>query len=144
MENNSLTLDKLFHLPNHQNLSSGDTTYVGIDFGTSTTVVSIANFNANSGSVACSSLILPQSDKNGNTMEGELYPTVIAMTETGRPLVGQGAYYHKWDTEYIFGQNIWYSFKMELGIDLGPRWNDSKQAQNQISKRMRQKYSSAF
>ena len=71
MENNSLTLDKLFHLPNHQNLSSGDTTYVGIDFGTSTTVVSIANFNANSGSVACSSLILPQSDKNGNTMEGE-------------------------------------------------------------------------
>lgn len=129
MENNSLTLDKLFHLPNHQNLSSGDTTYVGIDFGTSTTVVSIANFNANSGSVACSSLILPQSDKNGNTMEGELYPTVIAMTETGRPLVGQGAYYHKWDTEYIFGQNIWYSFKMELGIDLGPRWNDSKQAQ---------------
>ena len=98
-------------------------------FGTSTTVVSIANFNANSGSVACSSLILPQSDKNGNTMEGELYPTVIAMTETGRPLVGQGAYYHKWDTEYIFGQNIWYSFKMELGIDLGPRWNDSKQAQ---------------
>ena len=77
MENNSLTLDKLFHLPNHQNLSSGDTTYVGIDFGTSTTVVSIANFNANSGSVACSSLILPQSDKNGNTMEGELYPCLL-------------------------------------------------------------------
>lgn len=124
-----LRLTDLFNIHNaHEDLLR-DTTFVGIDFGTSTTVVSIAVYNPRTSQVDCQSLQLPQKDKNGEKMLGELFPTAIAQSLiTDKPIFGQGAYDLKWSPDYTFGINIWHSFKMELGKDLGPRWYDSRQS----------------
>ena len=62
-------------------------------------------------------------------MFGALFPTVIAVNQvTGNPIYGQGAYDLKWNPDYTFGVNLWHSFKMELGKDLGPRWYESLQS----------------
>lgn len=63
-------------------------------------------------------------------MYGELFPTAIAINQlTGKPIYGQGAYDLKWNPDYTFGVNLWHSFKMELGKDLGPRcWYESLQS----------------
>lgn len=124
----TLKLVKLFHIDDNLGRLSQDTTYVGIDFGTSTTAVSIAAFNSNTGEIECRSLQLAQKDKFGADMYGELFPTVIAINfSNGKPIYGQGAYDLKWDTYYTFGVNLWHSFKMELGKNLGPIWYDSMQ-----------------
>lgn len=125
----SLRLTKLFHIDDISGHLSYDATYVGIDFGTSTTVVSLATYNSRTEEIECRSLQLSQKDKFGAEMYGELFPTVIAINQTsGRPIYGQGAYDLKWSPDYTFGVNLWHSFKMELGKDLGPRWYDSLQS----------------
>lgn len=127
--NEQLRLTKLFHIDEACSQISYTTTYVGIDFGTSTTVVSLATFNPLTGEIECRSLQLPQKDKMGAEMYGELFPTVIAVNQsTGKPIYGQGAYDLKWNPDYTFGVNLWHSFKMELGKDLGPRWYESLQS----------------
>lgn len=124
-----LRLTKLFHIDGISGHLSRDTTYVGIDFGTSTTVVSLATYHPITEEIECRSLQLPQKDKFGAEMYGELFPTVIAVNQTtGKPIYGQGAYDLKWNPDYTFGVNLWHSFKMELGKDLGPRWYDSLQS----------------
>lgn len=126
---NSLKLTKLFHIEEGTGFLSQDTTFVGIDFGTSTTVVSMSTYNPFTGDIECESLQLPQKDKFGADMYGELFPTVIAINQaTGKPIYGQGAYDLKWNPDYTFGVNLWHSFKMELGKDLGPRWYESLQS----------------
>lgn len=124
----NLTLHQLFQIPENAVDKTIGKTFVGIDFGTSTTVVSIASYAKDSKQIGCESLQLPQLMPDGNPMEAELMPTIIAINSDGRPLVGQGAYSLKGNPEYVFGENIWHSFKMELGKDLGPRWYRSKQS----------------
>lgn len=127
--NENLKLTKLFHIDDAFRRLSPDTTYIGIDFGTSTTVVSMATYSMLTREIECESMQLPQKDKFGNTMEGELFPTVIAVNaRDGKPIYGQGAYDLKWNPDYTFGVNLWHSFKMELGKDLGPRWYESQQS----------------
>ena len=124
-----LRLTKLFHIDEASGHFSQDTTYIGIDFGTSTTVVSLASYNSLTKEIDCRSLLLPQKDRFGAEMYGELFPTVIAVNQkTGKPIYGQGAYDLKWNPDYTFGVNLWHSFKMELGKDLGPRWYESLQS----------------
>lgn len=124
-----LKLTKLFHIDEVSSRLSHNTTYVGIDFGTSTTVVSLAAYNPLTDEIECRSLQLPQKDKMGSIMYGELFPTVLAVNQSnGKPIFGQGAYDLKWNPDYTFGVNLWHSFKMELGKDLGPRWYDSLQS----------------
>lgn len=124
----NLKLTKLFNIDEVIGQLSSDTTYIGIDFGTSTTVVSIATYNQQTEEIECRSLQLPQKDKYGAEMYGELFPSVIAVNlVNNRPIYGQGAYDLKWHPDYTFGVNLWHSFKMELGKDLGPRWYESQQ-----------------
>lgn len=123
-----LRLNKLFNIPAESKNLIRNHTYVGIDFGTSTTVVSIAGYNADTESIECYSLQLQQKDKFGNTMYGELFPSVVAIDlNTSKPIYGQGAYDLKWNPLYRQGINLWHSFKMELGKDIGPIWYDSQQ-----------------
>lgn len=116
-----LTLSNLYHLPQDAKERLEGKTFVGIDFGTSTTVVSIATFDAQSKSIRCESLQLEQMLEDGTLTENELLPTVMAKMPN-RLLVGEGAYQLKGNPDYEFGHNIWHSFKMELGKDMGPRW----------------------
>lgn len=124
---NELSLNKLVQIPDTAVNQLNGKTFVGIDFGTSTTVVSMARYDENNKQIVCESLQLPQMEPDGNIVEAELLPTVIAINKNGGPLVGQGAYSLKGNPEYEFGTNIWHSFKMELGKDLGPRWYNSQQ-----------------
>ena len=127
-KSNGLTLHQLFNIPEGAEDKVKGKTFIGIDFGTSTTVVSMATYDSNNQQVICSSLQLLQLQPDGNLVEAELFPSIIAISNEGRPLIGQGAYLLKSNPEYVFGENIWYSFKMELGKDLGPRWYRSRQS----------------
>lgn len=122
----SLYLNQLVHFPADVENRISNKTFVGIDFGTSTTVVSIASFDSNSGQIMCTTMQLPQKEADGNIVEAELLPSVIAVGSDGKPLVGCGAFALKTHPDYVLGENIWYSFKMELGKDLGPIWYRSE------------------
>lgn len=98
-------------------------TYIGIDFGTSTTVVSIAFYDESNHKIYTKSLRLPQMLRDGALYKSEIVPTVIAWLN-GRIFVGEGASQMKYELKK--GKNIWYSFKMELGEDLGAKYYDSE------------------
>ena len=123
----TLTLTHLFNMPSDAKARVAGKTFVGIDFGTSTTVVSVASLDEN-GKIRSECLHLAQRGADGAMIEAELLPTVIAINDRNKLIVGKGAYSLKGNPDYIFGENIWYQFKMELGKDLGPRWFNSRQA----------------
>lgn len=99
-------------------------TYVGIDFGTSTTVVSMASMGEGD-KIDVEALWLRQELVDGAIHSSEMVPSVIAwLGARGRLLVGEGAS----DLKYTLkrNKNIWYSFKMELGDDLGAKYFESE------------------
>jgi molecular chaperone DnaK (HSP70) len=99
-----------------------NTTFIGIDFGTSTTVVSIAYLNKEK-ELETKTLWLNQKQYDGTPMSSEKVPTVIAWYNN-QLLVGQGASDLKHRLKK--GVNVWYSFKMELGEDLGAKYYNSE------------------
>ena len=76
-----LSLNQLFQIPAEAVENQKGKTFVGIDFGTSTTVVSVARYNAKSMQVECATLQLVQKEPDGNIVEAELMPTVIAINK---------------------------------------------------------------
>lgn len=119
-EHNSISLTQM--LPSRTASISRSKTYVGIDFGTSTTVVSIASMDADGINVHCETLKLPQLLEDGTRFESERIPSVIAYFNN-QILVGEGASNLKYQLKY--GRDIWFSFKMEMGTDLGAKYFDS-------------------
>lgn len=116
----TLTLKHLFQIPQDKKRNCVGKTFVGIDFGTSTTVVSIASLS-DKGDITTKTILLPQLDKNGTVIESDLCPSVIAHVN-GRLLVGTGASRLKYNKDFVEGVNLWHSFKMGLGMDNGPLW----------------------
>ena len=100
---------------------SPNKTYIGIAFGTSTTVVSIATFNGNKLNIK--PLMLKQRLEDGTIHMSEKLPSVIAWYNE-KLLVGEGASNLKYTLTK--GKNIWYSFKMEIGEDLGVKYYNSE------------------
>ena len=98
-------------------------TYVGIDFGTSTTVVSIASYDESHNLIHVKSLRLKQKLYDGTLYSSEIVPSVIAWVNK-QIFVGEGASQLKYQLKR--GKNIWYSFKMELGEDLGAKYYESE------------------
>lgn len=98
-------------------------TYVGIDFGTSTTVVSIASYDENNSLIHTQSLPLKQKLPDETIYFSEIIPSVIAWVNK-KIFVGEGASQLKYQLKR--GKNIWYSFKMELGEDLGAKYYESE------------------
>lgn len=98
-------------------------TFVGIDFGTSTTVVSIATKENGQEKIKTLPIKLTQILEDGTIYQSEKLPSVIAWYN-GRLLVGEGAS----NLKYILtkGKNIWFSFKMEIGEDLGAKYYNSE------------------
>lgn len=119
---NEITISSMLPAIRNTALMRGKT-YIGIDFGTSTTVVSIASYDEYDHKIHTKSLRLPQMLPDGTLYRSEIVPTVIAWLN-GRILVGEGASQMKYQLKK--GKNIWYSFKMELGEDLGAKYYDSE------------------
>lgn len=86
---NKITTSSILPAVRNATLMRG-TTYVGIDFGTSTTVVSIASYDESNNKIHSNSLRLPQMLPDGTLHSSEIVPTVIAWLN-GRILVGEGA-----------------------------------------------------
>lgn len=104
-----------------------NTTFIGIDFGTSTTVVSLATLSKDTKEITTETLWLNQKMVDGTPMSAEKIPTVIAWFNN-QLLVGKGAADLKYQLKK--GVNVWYSFKMELGEDLGSKYYNSELGRN--------------
>ncbi len=87
-------------------------TYVGIDFGTSTTVVTLAYFDPNEKKIKTRTMGLNQKMADGAIYNSEKIPTMIAWYNN-EILVGEGAKEIRLKREK--NKNIWYAFKMDLG-----------------------------
>lgn len=123
-----ITISSLFPAMRHNQLTQTpidvfNTTFIGIDFGTSTTVVSIATLTKDTKEIKTESLWLNQKMYDGAIMSAEKIPTVIAWYNK-QLLVGKGAADLKYQLKK--GVNVWYSFKMELGEDLGSKYFNSE------------------
>lgn len=104
-----------------------NTTFIGIDFGTSTTVVSIATIDKKTKEITTEPIWLNQEGIDGVAISSQKIPTIIACIDKNRrPLVGMGAAELKYNPNFKLGQNIWYSFKMELGVDWGAKYYNSE------------------
>jgi molecular chaperone DnaK len=99
-------------------------TYVGIDFGTSTTVVSLAYFN-NERQIKTKTLILNQKLSDSTIFKSDKIPSMIAW-HNNQLLVGEGA--KEVRLKKTKDRNIWYSFKMDLG-----KKNDFLYSQSELS-----------
>ena len=97
--------------------------YIGIDFGTSTTVVSVARCINNQ--LACTTVDIAYKTYDGTIGKDDRIATMLAC-KNGKLLAGKGAEEFKYDLER--NVDIWYSFKMELGEDLGDQYSRSCRA----------------
>lgn len=98
-------------------------TFVGIDFGTSTSVASFSIVGSPPNPLVVDTIPCAQKQIDGRTFENYLVPTAIAWYHD-QLLIGAGA--HQLKHRLQLGRNIWHSFKMELGTDLGPRYYNSE------------------
>ncbi len=94
-------------------------TFIGIDFGTSTTVVSYAIVGDNNAPIKTNAIPIRQLNFDGNTLSHHLVPSCIAY-QYNQLYFGQGAKMLK--SKLQPDQNIWFSFKMNLGKDNGPEF----------------------
>lgn len=118
-----LTTDKL----SEKNTSALNTTFVGIDFGTSTTVVSIAVLANSSEPLTVKPIELNQKLADGAIFSSYKVPSVIAWYNNN-VLIGEGAAQLKFKLRQ--GKNLWHSFKMELGEDVGCKYPNSELGKN--------------
>jgi len=95
-------------------------TYVGIDFGTSSSVASIAKVGEHGQGLHTQAIEIRQLDELGREIHSHLVDTCLAWFNQ-KLLFGVGAARLK--QELVFNQTIWTSFKMGLGVDLGPEYN---------------------
>lgn len=97
-----------------------NTTYLGMDFGTSTTVVSAVVHKDSR--VQMQPLVLEQPDQYGVPTRSHLVNSVIAHLN-GRLVFGREAYRQR--SLLHEGRSVFSSFKMKLGIDLGPSYPET-------------------
>lgn len=95
---------------NDANNYLNEKTFIGIDFGTSTTVVSIASVL--DGTIKTQTIPIKQKDERGFLCSRPLMQSAIALINS-QLLFGLHAYELK--SELTRNVNIWHSFKMELG-----------------------------
>ena len=106
ISNNEIVRDKL-----------RNSTFIGIDFGTSTTVVSYTIFGDNATPIKTDVMPLRQQNTDGSFTENHLIPSCIAWYDNSL-FIGQTAKQLK--SKLTYGRNLWYSFKMKIGTDNGP------------------------
>ena len=130
---NHLTIKKLLPTTTsnsiiHQNKNL-NTTYIGIDFGTSTTVVSLSTFDTITSQITSNSIELNQKHYDGSISTSYKIPTMVAYYNK-KLLVGEAANQHKLKLKQ--GKNLWHSFKMDLGEDIGSKYPQSELNNEQL------------
>lgn len=120
METHSLSLSTL--TPNLPSKDLRNQTFIGIDFGTSTTVVSFALFGDRHNPIQLDTMPFQQRFVDGRVMEHHLVPSAIAWCND-QLLVGAGA----WQLKHKLREDcdLWHSFKMRLGTDLGAEYRQT-------------------
>jgi molecular chaperone DnaK (HSP70) len=96
--------------------SFSDKTFIGIDFGTSTTVVSYLRKSSKTERIL-ETFQIEQPTEFGGTVSHELVNSVVAW-KNDKLLFGREAHHARQDL--FEGVNVFSSFKMRLGVDLGP------------------------
>lgn len=111
-----------------QSLSIPRHIFIGIDFGTSTTVVSKAV--AQDQKVNIETLTLSQPDEFGAEIRHHLINSVLAWKNNSL-IWGQDAYRLK--PLLIEGRTVFSSFKMRLGLSIGPTYPETRLAKKKNS-----------
>ena len=100
-------------------------TYIGIDFGTSTTVASYIRLSEDKSSITVEPIKIAQQLPDGRISRNHLMPSCIAINPAdGSILFGLGAKELQYQLKE--GIDVWSSFKMELGVDQGPKYRNTK------------------
>ena len=103
----------------------GGKTYIGIDFGTSTTVASYIRLSDDKSSITVEPIKIAQQLPDGRISRNHLMPSCIAINPAdGSILFGLGAKELQYQLKE--GIDVWSSFKMELGVDQGPKYRNTK------------------
>jgi chaperone dnaK len=124
--NDNLTIQNLLPTVTNQALVQDklrNSTFIGIDFGTSTTVVSYAIMGDDATPIKTDTIPIRQQNRDGSFVEDHLVPTCIAWHDN-QLFIGQTAKLLK--SRLQKGRNLWFSFKMELGEDNGPVYTSSQ------------------
>jgi molecular chaperone DnaK len=117
---NELTIQHLLPAVTNQQIVQDKlkgSTFIGIDFGTSTTVVSYTIFGDNVTPIKTDVMPIRQLNPDGSFTENHLVPSCIAW-HNNTLYIGQTAKLLK--SKLSYGRNLWYSFKMKIGTDNGP------------------------
>lgn len=103
----------------------GEKTFIGIDFGTSTTVASFIRLSDDKTSITVEPIKIAQDLPDGRSSRNHLVPSCIAINPAnGSILFGIGAKELQYQLKE--GIDVWSSFKMELGLDQGPKYRNTK------------------
>lgn len=101
-----------------------NTTFVGIDFGTSTSVASYAVPGDEEQPIQAEPIPIPQKQADGSIYSHHLIPSMVAWYRD-QLYVGVGARELSETNKVAEGKSVWSSFKMDLGVDLGSQYNQS-------------------
>ena len=104
--------------------------YVGIDFGTATTVASMITPTSDGSSFTVQPMQLTQPSLHGGGVRSVLVNTVLSWRE-GQLYFGVDA--HQLRSRLQEGKNTFSSFKMGLGLNLGPEYPNSMLAEGHVS-----------
>lgn len=120
---NKLTIKTLIFDSKNIKPTASLTTFIGIDFGTSTTVVSIASSDSLLENIKSNPIELNQKLSDGAIYKSYKIPTMVAWYNESL-IIGEGANQLKHKLKQ--GKNLWHSFKMELGEDVGAKYAESE------------------